>query len=85
MTYLFAGVQRRNRSTLRLRLLIAFGLLLVIAANAHLFYVASISQPDCVVHLRRGEGSGQLGLFSAAQSSCSPPPQARSGHASGRE
>jgi hypothetical protein len=85
MTDISPGVQRRGRATLQLCLLIAFGLLLVIAANAHLFYVASISQPDCVVHLRQGEGSSELGLFSAAQSSCSSPPHARSGLASGRE
>jgi hypothetical protein len=42
----------------------------VIAANAHLVYVAIASQPDCVAHVRQGEGAGRQ--FSAAQSSCSP-------------
>jgi hypothetical protein len=30
------------------------------------------SQPECVAHLRPGEGGGQRGSFSAAQSACSP-------------
>jgi hypothetical protein len=37
-------------------------LLLLAAANAHLVYVAVVSQPDCVDHVR-----GQ-----AAKSACSP-------------
>ena len=37
-------------------------LLLLVAANAHLVYVAVVSQPDCVDHVR-----GQ-----AAKSACSP-------------
>ena len=32
------------------------GLLLVLIANSHLVYVAVISQPECVAHLRQGEG-----------------------------
>ncbi len=50
--------------------LIAAGLLLVAAANWHLVYVAVTSQPDCVAHLRKGDG--QTGQFSAAKSSCTP-------------
>lgn len=42
----------------------------VVAANAHLVWVAIASQPDCVAHVRRGEGADRQ--FSAAQSSCSP-------------
>jgi hypothetical protein len=53
-------------------LAVAAGLLLVAGANAHLVYVAVTSQPDCVAHLRSGEGDGHSGLFSAAQSDCSP-------------
>lgn len=46
------------------------GIALLVAANAHLVYVAATSQPECVEHLRVGEGSNQQ--FSAAKSSCSP-------------
>jgi hypothetical protein len=42
----------------------------VVAANAHLVFVAVASQPDCVAHIRQGEGAASR--FSAAQSSCSP-------------
>ena len=65
------GRQRGSRS-LRLWLLIASGLALVLAANAHLVYVATTSQPACVAHLRQGDGDAGRGRFSAAQSSCSP-------------
>ncbi len=47
------------------------GLLLVAAANYHLVYVAIASQPDCVEHVRTGQGAGDRGLFAAAKSSCS--------------
>ena len=55
------------------RLWLAIGLAAagVLAANAHLVYVATSSQPACVAHVRQGEGSAEHGLFSAAQSSCS--------------
>jgi hypothetical protein len=56
----------------RLWLLIGLAVAVVLAANAHLVYVAIISQPACVTHVRQGEGSAERGLFSAAQSSCSP-------------
>lgn len=39
------------------------------AANAHLVYVATRSQPGCIAHARLGEAPG--GSFSAAQSACS--------------
>jgi hypothetical protein len=48
------------------------GLLLVLIANSHLVYVAVTSQPDCVAHVRQGEGSASDGKFSAARSSCTP-------------
>jgi hypothetical protein len=51
-------------------LLAAVAVAAVIAANAHLIYVAIASQPDCVTHVRPGERAGRQ--FSAAQSSCSP-------------
>lgn len=46
------------------------GLLLLAGANAHLLYVATTSQPDCVDHVKPGETS-RGGMFSAAKSSCS--------------
>ncbi len=60
-----------RRSRAMLWLLAAIVIAAVIAANAHLVYVAIASQPDCVVHVRQGEGGPRQ--FSAAQSSCSPP------------
>jgi len=41
--------------------------LAVVLANAHLVYVATGSQPDCVSHARPGEVAGGYG---AAQPSC---------------
>ncbi len=51
---------------------IGAGLLLVLIANSHLVYMAIVSQPDCVAHIRQGEGASQDGKFSAARSSCAP-------------
>jgi len=48
------------------------GLLLMLAANSHLVYLAVMSQPDCVAHIRRGEASPGDGKFAAARSSCTP-------------
>jgi hypothetical protein len=53
-------------------LLVGFGLLLLAVANGHLVYVAVTSQPDCIAHVRQGEGSGTDDRFSAARSACSP-------------
>ena len=53
-------------------LLVAGGLILLVAANWHLVYVAIASAPDCVAHVRPGQGSAESGMFSAAKSSCSP-------------
>jgi hypothetical protein len=50
-----------------------------LAANAHLIYVAAISQPACIEHLRQGHGDLDRGRFAAAQSSCSPLPTERTG------
>lgn len=54
-------------------LLIGLGCLLLVAANAHLVYIAVTSQPECVAHIRHGEGDAMHDRFSAARSSCSPP------------
>ena len=59
---------RRRRSTRRalaIAALVIVGVLL--AANAHLVYVAFSSQPDCVAHLK---GEGDHGTYRAAKSAC---------------
>jgi hypothetical protein len=65
-----ALADRQKRSRNMLWLLAGVAIAAVIAANAHLLYVAFASQPGCVAHVRQGEGAGRA--FSAAQSSCSP-------------
>jgi hypothetical protein len=44
----------------------------VLIANSHLVYMAIMSQPECVAHVRQGEGATKEGKFSAAKSSCTP-------------
>jgi hypothetical protein len=61
-----------TRARAILWLAIGAGLLLVLIANSHLVYMAVVSQPDCVAHVRQGEGSAKDGKFSAARSSCTP-------------
>lgn len=56
---------------------VGLGLIGLVAANAHLLYVSVSSQPDCVAHLRHGQGNGTTS-FSAATSSCSSKPSATS-------
>ena len=51
---------------------IGAALLLLVIGNSHLVYMAIVSQPDCVAHVRQGEGSPKEGKFSAARSSCTP-------------
>ena len=80
--YLFdlrgANDERRRRSDEAIRTkpllwaAIGAGLLLVLIANAHLVYMAVMSQPECVAHVRQGEGVREQGKFSAARSSCTP-------------
>jgi hypothetical protein len=67
-----AGAAKQTRTRAVLWLAIGAGLLLVLIANSHLVYLAVVSQPDCVAHLRQGEGSAKDGKFSAARSSCTP-------------
>lgn len=43
------------------------GVVILVAANAHLVYVAFGSQPDCVPHAKE---AGQNGVFRAARSAC---------------
>lgn len=63
---------RLTKTRVILWLGVGAGLLLILAANSHLVYVAMTSQPDCVAHVRQGEGSPEQGKFSAARSSCTP-------------
>lgn len=53
--------------------------MLVVAANAHLIYVAVTSQPDCVAHVRPGRSWAEPGRFGAAGSSCTPTDAGRDG------
>jgi hypothetical protein len=63
---------KQSRTRTILWLAVGAGLLLVLIANSHLVYMAAMSQPDCVAHVRQGEGSAKDGRFSAARSSCTP-------------
>ena len=63
---------KHTRTRTILWLAVGAGLLLVLIANSHLVYLAVVSQPDCVAHVRQGEGSAKDGKFSAARSSCTP-------------
>ena len=66
------AVLRRAKTKPLVWAAIGAGLLLVLIANSHLVYVAIVSQPECVAHLRQGEGDPSQGKFSAARSSCTP-------------
>ena len=50
--------------------LIVFAAALVGAANAHLVFVAMLSQPRCLEHVKLGETKAEAATFSAAKSSC---------------
>lgn len=63
-----------DRSPWRVRVLaiavVAGGLAVVFAANAHLLYLAFKTRPDCVAHIREA-GSGPPGArYAPARSSC---------------
>lgn len=51
---------------------LAAGLSVFMFANAHLLYVAFGSQPDCVAHIRRGDGPSADKGYAAAKSDCTP-------------
>ena len=68
-----ATAAKRPETPTRIWLLLAAAVAAVLAANAHLVYVATMSQPACVPHLKQGQGDAAHGLFSAAQSPCSSP------------
>lgn len=61
----------RGRTPAWVWLLVALAIAVVLAANAHLVYVATMSEPACVDHLRSGAANAERRQFSAAQSSCS--------------
>jgi hypothetical protein len=63
---------RQIRTRTVLWLAVGAALLLLLIANSHLVYVAVMSQPECVAHVRQGEGSAKDGRFSVARSSCTP-------------
>ncbi len=66
MTMLEGG---RNRRRFPLGWVIGIGLVAVLlAANAHLVFVAFSSQPECVSHLKVPDGS--TNHFRAAKSGC---------------
>ena len=58
------------RSSVRIWVLVLAALILAVfvGANAHLFYVAFDSQPECVAHEKLG--AAEAGRLSAAKSSC---------------
>jgi hypothetical protein len=60
----------RPKSRLIVGLAVGAGLLALVVANLHLVYVAVSTQPDCVIHLKRGEGAAMPGAFTAAKPSC---------------
>lgn len=66
-----AGIARRapSRSRTLAIALVAGGLALFFAANAHFLYVALMSQPDCVPHSKE-TGAGVPGTYGAAKSAC---------------
>ena len=72
--------QPRAKTMTSFWVLLAVAAAAFIAANAHLIYVATMSQPACLTHLKQGEGDATRGLFSAAESSCSPPTAVNAGH-----
>jgi len=75
-TNIAAGIAAaRSRVRLIVGLVVAVCALLFALANAHLVYVATTSEPGCVSHTRLGQGASAPGLYSAAQSACSPMPE----------
>lgn len=63
-----ASPRRGKRSKLIAVMLASAAVFLLLAANAHFLYVALMSQPECMAHVKPGVNvSGQ---FSAAKSAC---------------
>ena len=67
-TAIHASQDRRRPGTRRMLTVAAMVIVgVLLAANAHLVYVAFSSQPDCVAHLK---GAGEQGTYRAAKSAC---------------
>lgn len=58
----------RNRAWTAVLVVLALLILLFIAGNAHLLFVALNSRPVCIDHVKMGEA--QTDDFTAAQSDC---------------
>jgi hypothetical protein len=67
-----AAPTRAAGNRLALWLIVACGLMLLAAANVHLVYVATTSEPGCVAHVAQGQADAARGELAAAQSSCTP-------------
>lgn len=50
--------------------LVITALVAILLANAHLVYVATVSEPKCVEHARSDGTPKAIGVFGAAKSSC---------------
>jgi hypothetical protein len=57
-----------SRSRFLTLIAVAAGLLIFVAANAHLLVVAFESQPGCLEHVRLGDAAA--GEYTAAKSAC---------------
>ena len=80
MNEIVIAQRRSGKPAVWLWLLVGCGMLALLAANAHLLYVASSSQPACVNHLRERDAGDTLGAYRAAKSSCSPAGNASEGN-----
>ncbi len=63
------GVRRTVRTRTIVWLAVLAGVLTVLLANAHLMYVAAVSQSACIDHVVGGDAA-EPGRFSAAHSAC---------------
>lgn len=61
---------RLPRSRTFFLMLAVTALVAILLANAHLVYVASTSQPECVAHAKADGTKRAPGVFGAAKSSC---------------
>lgn len=58
----------RKKTRLIIGLIVAAAVLLLVLANFHLFYVATMSQPECIAHLKTSGAAS--GSFRAAKPAC---------------
>ncbi|HWK67859.1 MAG TPA: hypothetical protein VNZ94_14005 [Xanthobacteraceae bacterium] len=61
---------RLSRQRLFALVLVGLALAVVMLANAHLLYVATSSQPECMPHAQAGGATSPVTPFSAAKPSC---------------